>query len=100
MSSHSYRNNRYYDSMRQSYGGNNRAQSNNAGDDEYQEGMSEDMQKIYDDDSKCSRLLRKLLRDERSVDLKIQRIQEFQIYLEKSDSNKVKFFDDRINYDF
>lgn len=91
MSSYSHRSNRYYDPMRQNYSGNIRSQSNNAGDDENQEGMSEDLKKIYDDDSKCSRLLRKLLRDERSVDLKIQRIQEFQTYLEKSDSNKVKF---------
>jgi hypothetical protein len=53
------------------------------------EGMSEDLKKIYDDDSKCSRLLKKVLRDERSFELRIQRLQEFQTYLEKSDSNKV-----------
>jgi hypothetical protein len=58
-------------------------------DDESMEGMSEDLKKIYEDDSKCSRLLKKVLRDERSFDLRIQRLQEFQTYLEKSDSNKV-----------
>ena len=48
-------------------------------------GMSEDLQKIFDD-SKCSRLLKKVLRDERSFDI---RIQQFQTYLEKSSSNKL-----------
>ncbi|CAF1563735.1 unnamed protein product, partial [Adineta ricciae] len=52
------------------------------------EGMSEDLQKIFDDDSKCARLLKKVIRDERSFDLRIKRIQEFQVYLERSDSNK------------
>jgi hypothetical protein len=89
MSSYSSRNNRYYDSTRQSHGGNSRSQSGNPVDDETMEGMSEDLKKIYEDDSKCARLLKKLLRDERSFDLRIQRIQEFQVYLEKSDSNKV-----------
>jgi hypothetical protein len=88
MSSYSSRNNRYYDSTRQSHGGNSRSQSGNPVDDETMEGMSEDLKKIYEDDSKCARLLKKLLRDERSFDLRIQRIQEFQVYLEKSDSNK------------
>lgn len=50
---------------------------------------SEDFQRILDDDSKCARLLKKIFRDERSIDIKIQRIQEFENYLEKSDSNKV-----------
>jgi hypothetical protein len=88
MSSYSSRHNRYYESTR----GNPRSQSGNpaaAADDESMEGMSEDLKKIYDDDSKCSRLLKKVLRDERSFDLRIQRLQEFQTYLEKSDSNKV-----------
>ncbi len=89
MSSYSSRNNRYYDSMRQSHSGNSRSQSGNPADDESIEGMSEDWKKIYDDDSKCARLLKKVLRDERSFDIRIQRIQEFQVYLEKSDSNKV-----------
>lgn len=89
MSSYSSRNNRYYDPARQSHSGNPRSQSGNPIDDESMEGMSEDLKKIYDDDSKCSRLLKKVLRDERSFDLRIQRIQEFQTYLEKSDSNKV-----------
>jgi hypothetical protein len=89
MSSYSSRNNRYYDSTRQSHGGNPRSQSSNPVDDETMEGMSEDLKKIYEDDSKCARLLKKVLRDERSFDLRIQRIQEFQAYLEKSDSNKV-----------
>jgi len=90
MSSYSSRNNRYYDSTRQSHGGNSRSQSGNPTvDDESMEGMSEDLKKIYDDDSKCSRLLKKVLRDERSFELRIQRLQEFQTYLEKSDSNKV-----------
>jgi hypothetical protein len=89
MSSYSSRNNRYYDSVRQSHSGNSRSQSGNPGDDENIEGMSEDLQKIFDDDSKCSRLLKKILREDRSFDLRIQRIQEFQAYLEKSDSNKV-----------
>ena len=86
MSSYSSRNNRYYESTR----GNPRSQSGNpTADDESMEGMSEDFKKIYEDDSKCSRLLKKVLRDERSFDLRIQRLQEFQTYLEKSDSNKV-----------
>ncbi|CAF3425167.1 unnamed protein product [Rotaria sp. Silwood2] len=89
MSSYSSRNNRYYDSMRQSHGNNSRSQSGNPVDDESMEEMSEDLQKIFDDDSKCARLLKKVLRDERSFDLRIQRIQEFQVYLEKSDSIKV-----------
>jgi hypothetical protein len=89
MSSYSSRNNRYYDSTRQSHSGNPRSQSGNPVDDENMEGMSEDLKKIYDDDSKFSRLLKKVLRDERSFDLRIQRIQELQTYLEKSDSNKV-----------
>ncbi|CAF2565800.1 unnamed protein product [Rotaria sp. Silwood2] len=88
MSSYSSRNNRYYDSMRQSHGNNSRSQSGNPVDDESMEEMSEDLQKIFDDDSKCARLLKKVLRDERSFDLRIQRIQEFQVYLEKSDSSK------------
>jgi hypothetical protein len=75
--------------MRQSHSGNSRSQSGNPADDESIEGMSEDWKKIYDDDSKCARLLKKVLRDERSFDIRIQRIQEFQVYLEKSDSNKV-----------
>ncbi|CAF4636652.1 unnamed protein product [Rotaria sp. Silwood2] len=50
--------------------------------------MSEDLQKIFDNDSKCARLLKKVLRDERSFDLRVQRIQEFQAYLQKSDSSK------------
>jgi len=85
----SSRNNRYYDSMRQSYGGNSRSQSGNPIDDENIEGMSEDFQKIFEDDSKFARLLKKVLRDERSFDIRIQRLQEFQTYLEKSDTNKV-----------
>jgi hypothetical protein len=89
MSSYSSRNNRYYDSMRQSHGGNSRSQSGNPIDDENIEGMSEDFRKIYDDDSKFARLLKKVLRDERSFDIRIQRLQEFQAYLEKSDSYKV-----------
>lgn len=85
----SSRNNRYYDSARQSYGSNPRSQTGNPADDENAAGISEDLQKIFDDDSKCARLLKKVIRDERSFDLRIQRIQEFQTYLEKSDSNKV-----------
>ncbi|CAF0977060.1 unnamed protein product [Rotaria sordida] len=88
MSSYSSRNNRYYDSMRQSHGNNPRSQSSNPVDDENMEGMSDDLQKIFDDDSKCARLLKKVIRDERSFDLRIQRIQEFQAYLEKPDSSK------------
>jgi len=34
--------------------------------------MSEDLQKIFGDDFKCSRLLKKILRDERSFDIRIQ----------------------------
>jgi len=48
--------------------------------------MSEDLQKISGDDSKCSRLLRKVIHDEESFDLCIQ---EFEAYLEKSDNRKV-----------
>jgi hypothetical protein len=59
MSSYSSRNNRYYDSVRQSHSGNSRSQSGNPGDDENIEGMSEDLQKIFDGDSKCSRLFKK-----------------------------------------
>ncbi|CAF4608809.1 unnamed protein product [Rotaria magnacalcarata] len=88
MSSYSSRNNRYYDSVRQSHGNNSRSQSGNPVDEEIMEGMSEDLQIIFDDDSKCARLLKKVIRDERSFDLRIQRIQEFQVYLERSDSNK------------
>ncbi|CAF3645050.1 unnamed protein product [Rotaria socialis] len=88
MSSYSSRNNRYYDSARQSHGNNSRSQPGNPVDEETMEGMSEDLQKIFDDDSKCARLLKKVIRDERSFDLRIQRIQEFQVYLERSDSNK------------
>ncbi|UJR15815.1 hypothetical protein I4U23_002744 [Adineta vaga] len=84
----SSRNNRYYESTRQSYGGNTRSQSGNPLDDETIEGISEDYQQIFEDDSKCSRLLKKVLRDERSFEVRIQRLQEFQTYLEKSDSNK------------
>jgi hypothetical protein len=87
MSSYPSRNDRYYDSARQSHNGNSRLQSVNFGDDENMEGMSEDLHKIFDDDSKCSRLLKKkVLCDKRSFDI---RIQEFETYLEKSDSNKV-----------
>ena len=93
MSSYSSRNNRYYDSGRQSHAGNSRSQSGNPVDDESMEGMSEDLKRIYDDDSKCARLLKKVLRDERSFDIRIQRLQEFQAYLEKSDSNKVSKID-------
>ena len=46
--------------------------------------MSEDLQKIFEDDSKCSRLLKKILREDRSFDA---RIQEFQVYLGKPDSS-------------
>ena len=92
MSSYSSRNNRYYDSMRQSHSGHPRSQSGNPADDENPEVMSEDLQKIFDDDSKCSRLLKKVLREDRSFDLRIQRIQEFQAYLEKPDSSKVILF--------
>jgi hypothetical protein len=87
MSSYSSRNNRYYGSVRQSHDG--RSQSGNPAEDENIETMSEDFQKIFEDDSKCARLLKKVLREERSFDLRIQRIQEFQAYLEKSDSSKV-----------
>jgi hypothetical protein len=89
MSSYSSRNNRYYESTRQSHSGNPRSQSGNPGDDENIEGMSEDIQKVFDDDSKFARLLKKILREDRSFDLRVQRIQELQVYLEKSDSNKV-----------
>jgi hypothetical protein len=90
VSSYPSRNDRYYDSARQSHSGNSRLQSVNPSDDENVEGMPEDLQKIFDDDSKkCSRLLKKVLRDEHSFDLSIQRIQEFETYLQKSDSNKV-----------
>ncbi|CAF0981896.1 unnamed protein product [Adineta ricciae] len=82
------RNNRYYESNRQAYGGNPRSQSGNPLDDESIAGISEDYQRVLDDDSKCSRLLKKVLRDERSFEVRLQRLQEFQIYLEKSDSNK------------
>ena len=91
MSSYSSRHNRYYDSVRSSHGGNARSQSGNASgapDDDTLEEISEDLQKILDDDSKCARLLRKIFREDRSFDLHLQRIQEFQTYLEKSDSNK------------
>lgn len=54
--------------------------------------MSEDLQKIFDDDSKCARLLKKILREDRSFELRLQRLQEFHNYLEKSDSNKVDHF--------
>ena len=83
------RNNRYYESNRQAYGGNPRSQSGNPLDDESIAGISEDYQRVLDDDSKCSRLLKKVLRDERSFEVRLQRLQEFQTYLEKSDSNKV-----------
>ncbi|CAF1327016.1 unnamed protein product [Adineta steineri] len=88
MSSYSSRNNRYYDSTRPSHSGNARLQSGNPVDNENIEEISEDLQKIYDDDSKCARLLKKVLRDERSFEIRMQRLQEFQVYLEKSDSNK------------
>ncbi|CAF1531499.1 unnamed protein product [Rotaria magnacalcarata] len=75
--------------MRQSRGNNSRSQSGNSVEDENMEEMSEDLRKICDDDdSKCARLLKEVIRDKRSFDLPIQRIQEFQAYLEKSDSNK------------
>ncbi|CAF1651107.1 unnamed protein product [Rotaria magnacalcarata] len=76
--------------MRQSRGNNSRSQSGNSVEDENMEEMSEDLRKICDDDdSKCARLLKEVIRDKRSFDLPIQRIQEFQAYLEKSDSNKI-----------
>ena len=85
--SHSGRGHRYYESSRSNYGTHVRSQMSNP-DENYEE-MSEDLQKIFDDDSKCARLLKKIFREERSSDIRIQRIQEFEIYLEKSDSNKV-----------
>ena len=91
MSSYSSRHNRYYESVRSSQSGNARSQSGNAtgpADDDTLEEISEDLQKILDDDSKCARLLRKIFREDRSFELHLQRIQEFQTYLEKSDSNK------------
>ncbi len=72
MSSYSSRNNHYNDSACQSHSGNSRLQSVNPGDDENIEGMSEDLQKIFGDDFKCLRLLKKILRDERSFDIRIQ----------------------------
>jgi hypothetical protein len=80
--------NRYYDSMRSLPSGNARLQSN-MGDDNLQD-MSEDLQKIFDDDSKCARLLKKVLREDRSVETRLQRVKEFQIYLDKFDSKKVR----------
>ncbi|CAM4761462.1 unnamed protein product [Rotaria magnacalcarata] len=75
--------------MRQSRGNNSRSQSGNSVEDENMEEMSEDLRKICDDDdSKGARLLKEVIRDKRSFDLPIQRIREFQAYLEKSDSNK------------
>ena len=75
MSSYPSRNNRYYDSVRQSHGGNPRSsQSDNPAEDDNTELMSEDLQKIFEDDSKCSRLLKKILREDRSFDARIQRI--------------------------
>lgn len=56
--------------------------------DEHAESFSDDFQKLQDDDSKCARLLKKIFREDRSYELKFQRIQEFEMYLEKSDSNK------------
>ena len=53
------------------------------------EGISEDLQKIFDDDSKFARLVKKVIRDERSFEVRIQRIQELQNYLEKSENSKV-----------
>ncbi|CAF4065346.1 unnamed protein product [Rotaria sp. Silwood1] len=67
MSSYPSRNNRYNDSARQSHSRNSRLQSVNP---------------------ECSHLLKKVLRDEHSFDIRFQRIEEFKIYLEKSDSNK------------
>ena len=64
------------------------------------EEMSEDLQKIFDDDSKCARLLKKILREDRSFELRLQRLQEFQNYLEKSDSNKVRALVDVLRLDF
>ncbi|CAF4146801.1 unnamed protein product, partial [Adineta steineri] len=72
MSSYSSRNNRYYDSTRPSHSGNARLQSGNPVDNENIEEISEDLQKIYDDDSKCARLLKKVLRDERSFEIRMQ----------------------------
>ena len=87
MSSYPSRSNRYYGS---GHGTNARAQASNVPmPDENFEEMSEDLQKIFDDDSKCARLLKKILREDRSFELRLQRIQEFHNYLEKSDSNKV-----------
>ena len=87
------RNNRYYDPTRQSHSGYARSQSGNPADDEMMEEISEDWKKIHGDNSKYSKLLRKVLRNERSNDLRIQRLQEFQAYLQESDSNKVNLID-------
>ena len=73
---------RYYDSTRSA--GSSRSQQA----DEHAESFSEDLQKLHEDDSKCARLLQKIFREDRSYELKLQRIQEFETYLEKSDSNK------------
>ena len=85
------RSNRYYDSSRQSHagGGYGRSQSNNPVDEETMEEISEDWKKINADNSKYSKLLRKFLRNERSNDLRIQRLQELQAYLQESESSKV-----------
>lgn len=88
------RNNRYYDPRRQSHSGYARSQSGNPQEDEVMEEISEDWKKIYADNSKYSKLLRKVLRNERSNDLRIQRLQEFQAYLQESDNIKVCFIDD------
>lgn len=87
------RNNRYYDQTRQSHSGYARSQSGNPADDETMEEISEDWKKIHADNSKYSKLLRKLLRNERSNDLRIQRLQELQAYLQESDSSKVNLLD-------
>lgn len=85
--SYSSRHHRYYDSTRSS--GSSRSQQGNvAMAEETSEGFSEDLQKIYEDDSKCARLLKKIFREDRSYELKLQRIVEFESYVEKSDSNK------------
>lgn len=84
------RNNRYYDSSRSSHGGYARSQSsNNPMDEENMEEMSEDWKKIYSDNSKYSKTVRKFLRKERSNDVRLQRLQEFQAYLQESESSKV-----------
>ncbi|CAF1174376.1 unnamed protein product [Didymodactylos carnosus] len=76
-----YRGNRH-----NSYYGSKAPQIASINDDDIN--LSEDHQIILNDESKFARLIKKLLRDDGSIDSRAQRLQEFQNYLDKPDNTK------------